>query len=432
MPTNISYMLLVLLFIIPTLFLGQFYFDAVLGKVNRRSNRYGYIIGFVILHLVYYLVNMPSTLSSILAIVMILCMALSYKVQLGTIIVFTFIYVVLQTIINSMGVYLFFGGVNYSIETPYELMQTHYNRSIKLLLFSFLVMLMVSQLIRLISRRRSIVLQPRYYLLFLIVPLISIWQINVLFAYSQKNSYYVVSVLGLLFLNVFVIYMFDMLMERFRLLNQNVYLQQQMDYQDANYEKTVHTFKDIKRVIHDTNQHLLYIEECIRRQEPEAAIEHIQTTLNRVDQAYHRVNTGNLVIDALVSNTLSIGQSNGIRIDTRLRLHSPTVRIERYDLCVVLGNLLDNAIEASKHIRLADDRYISIQIHSNESTLYIHIINHSSTPNTDWSSNKPGDGYHGLGLTNISRLCEKYGGHMTIENHNNRVENMVVLPFYEE
>ncbi|ANF98739.1 histidine kinase [Paenibacillus bovis] len=427
-----GYMLLVLLFIVPTLLLGQFYFDAVLGKVNRRPNRLGYIIGFVILHLIYYLVDMPATLSSLLAIVMILCLALSYRAQLGTIIVFTFIYVVLQTIINSMGVYLFFGGVDYSVDTPYRLMQSHYNRSIKLLLFSFLVMLMISQLIRLISRRHSIVLQPRYYLLFLIVPLISIWQINVLFAYSQRNSYYVISVLGLLFLNVFVIYMFDMLMERFRLLNQNVYLQQQMDYQDANYEKTVHTFKDIKRVIHDTNQHLLYIEECIRRQEPEAAIEHIQTTLNRVDQAYHRVNTGNLVIDALVSNTLSIGQSNGIRIDTRLRLHSPTVHIERYDLCVVLGNLLDNAIEASKHIRVADDRYISINIHSNESTLYIHITNHSSTPQTDWSSSKPGDGYHGLGLTNISRLCEKYGGHMTIENHNHRVESMVVLPFYEE
>ncbi|WP_046215589.1 sensor histidine kinase [Paenibacillus wulumuqiensis] len=432
MPTPISYMLLVLLFVVPMLLLGQLYFDAVLGRMNRRPNRYPYIIVFVVLHLIYYLVNMPSALSSLLAIVMILSLALSYRVQLGTLLVFTFIYVVLQTIVNSMGVHLFFGGIDYSIETPYQLMQSQYTRSIKLLLFSFLVMLMISQLIRLISRRRSIALQPRYYLLFLIVPVISIWQINVLFAYSQQNSYYVISVLGLLFLNVFVIYMFDMLMERFRLLNQNVYLQQQMDYQDANYEKTVHTFKDIKRIIHDTNQHLIYIEECIRRQEPEAAIEHIHTTLNRVDQAYYRVNTGNLVIDALVSNTLSIGQSNGIRIDTRLRLHSPAVRIERYDLCVVLGNLLDNAIEASKQIRLADDRYISINIHSSESTLYIHITNHSSQSDIDWTSSKPGDGYHGLGLTNISRLCDKYGGHMTIESHNHRVESMVVLPFYEE
>src|SRR5690606_39043328 len=122
---------------------------------------------------------------------------------------------------------------------------------------------------------------------------------------------------------------------------------------------------------HDTNQQFLYIEECINRHELAAAREHIKVTLNKVEGAYHRVNTGNLVIDALVTNTLNIGEANGIKINTKISLYSHELNIDRYDLCVTLGNMLDNAIEASKKIKIAEDRYILIKIHSDESALFI-------------------------------------------------------------
>lgn len=202
-----------------------------------------------------------------------------------------------------------------------------------------------------------------------------------------------------------------------------------MDYQDANYEKTVHSFKSIKRIIHDTNQQLLYIEECIKRNELEAAMEHIKTTLNKVEGAYHRVNTGNLVIDALVTNTLNIGQANGIRIDTKINLYSQEVNIDRYDLCVALGNMLDNAIEASKRVKIAEDRYILIKIYSTESTLLIHILNHMENEVAYLHSQKPNAEFHGIGLTNIARICDKYGGHITIEAKYKIFNNMVLLPY---
>ncbi|MDF9761384.1 sensor histidine kinase regulating citrate/malate metabolism [Peribacillus simplex] len=206
-------------------------------------------------------------------------------------------------------------------------------------------------------------------------------------------------------------------------------MQHQMDYQDANYEKVVHSFKSIKRIIHDTNQQFLYIEECIKRNELTTALEHIKTTLNKVEGAYQRVNTGNLVIDALVTNTLSIGQANGIRIDTKINLCSQVVHIDRYDLCVVIGNMLDNAIEASKKSKVAEDRYILIKIHSTESTLLIHIMNHMENEVAHLNSQKSNPEFHGIGLTNIARICDKYGGHMTIETKHKVFHNMVLLPF---
>ncbi|WP_020433940.1 ATP-binding protein, partial [Paenibacillus riograndensis] len=233
-----------------------------------------------------------------------------------------------------------------------------------------------------------------------------------------------------LFINVMIIYIFDTIVDKFQFKHENARLEQQMDYQDANYEKTVHSFKSIKRIIHDTNQQLLYIEECIKRNEPAAALEHIRTTLNKVEGAYQRVNTGHLVIDALVTNTLNIGQANGIRIDTKLNLYSPELSIDRYDLCVVLGNMLDNAIEASKQVKIAEDRYVVITIFSNDTALFIHIVNYMEQDVAYLRSQKPNPENHGIGLTNIARICDKYGGHMTIETKQKTFHNMVMLPFW--
>jgi sensor histidine kinase regulating citrate/malate metabolism len=223
--------------------------------------------------------------------------------------------------------------------------------------------------------------------------------------------------------------MFDTMMDKFQIQQENFQLQRQMDYQDANYEKTVHSFKSIKRIIHDTNQHFLYIEECMKRGDTAAALEHIRVTLNKVEDAYHRVNTGHLVIDALVTNALNIGEANGIRIDTQLQLHSQELNIDRYDLCVVLGNMLDNALEASKKVRVAEDRYILIRIRSDAHALTIQILNHTEQNVTRLQSQKPNREFHGIGLTNISRICDKYGGNMTIETGNKTFNNMVILPF---
>jgi len=229
---------------------------------------------------------------------------------------------------------------------------------------------------------------------------------------------------------VFIVYVFDNMVEKVQLAHENAQLQRQMDYQDANYEKTVHSFKNIKSIIHDINQQFLYIDECIKQHKLDAAGDHIRLTLNKIEGAYQRVNSGNLVIDALVTNTIAMGQANGIRIDTRIGLHSQHVHIDRYDLCVVLGNMLDNAIEASKKVRHAEDRYILIAIHSTASALVIQIMNHVEERITHLKSEKANPEFHGIGLTNIARMSEKYGGHMSIENQHRTFNNMVVLPFH--
>lgn len=402
-----------------------FFFDAVFGRVTRKPHRLVHFIVFAWLAGGYLTVDLRWYASGV-ALLLIYSLADTYQVELKNKLMFTVLYGVLMSIVNSLSLFIFY-TLNSDEFRNFE--PSSFSASAKTLLLSCILMFVVIQLIRMVAKRRTYPLKPLYYLLFLFVPVFSIYQVNLLAATSEKNLHFFIWVIGLLLLNVLVIYMFDTMMEKFQIQQENFQLQRQMDYQDANYEKTVHSFKSIKRIIHDTNKQFLYIEECIKRGDPAAALEHIRVTLNKVEDAYHRVNTGNLVIDALVTNALNIGEANGIRIDTQLQLYSQHLNIDRYDLCVVLGNMLDNALEASKKVRIAEDRYILIRIRSDESALSIQILNHTEQEVPRLHSQKPNREFHGIGLTNISRICEKYGGNMAIETGSKTFNNMVILPF---
>ncbi|MCK6073535.1 ATP-binding protein [Paenibacillus silvae] len=426
---NILHLVPVIFMTLLMTFQANYYFDSVLGKTRRKSRRTIYLMVFVLLNFLYLAIRLPSVLSTALALIFIFTLAHSYRVELKLKIMFTVMYAALLTIVNIISVYVVsvIDGIDYLKEAVYG-PEAIWLFS-KVLLLGCSIMFVVIPIVHLIAKRRSFGVHYRSYLLFLIVTVITVYQINVISIYSEKNIYYIFSVLGSLFLNVFIVYVFDNIVEKAQLAHENEQLQRQMDYQDANYEKTVHSFKSIKSIIHDINQQFLYIEECVKRNELTAATEHMHVTLNAIEHAYQRVNSGNLVIDALVTNTLAVGQANGIRVDTRIQLHSQHVGIERYDLCVVLGNILDNAVEASKKVRIAEDRYMLVSIHSTASALVIQIMNHTSQPAADLKSDKTDSEFHGFGLTNISRICSKYGGHMTIEQGQGSFNNMVVLPY---
>ncbi|MDU0329936.1 MULTISPECIES: ATP-binding protein [Paenibacillus] len=402
-----------------------FFFDSVFGRAARKAQRFAHFVLFALLASVYLTLDLEWFASGV-ALLLIYSLADTYQVELKNKLMFTVLYGVLMSIVNSLSIFIFY---TLDADEFRDFEPTNFTASAKTLLLSCILMFVVIQLIRMVAKRRTYPLKPGYYLLFLFVPVFSIYQVNLLAATSEKNLHFFIWVIGLLLLNVLVIYMFDTMMDKFQIQQENFQLQRQMDYQDANYEKTVHSFKSIKRIIHDTNQHFLYIEECMKRGDTAAALEHIRVTLNKVEDAYHRVNTGHLVIDALVTNALNIGEANGIRIDTQLQLHSQELNIDRYDLCVVLGNMLDNALEASKKVRVAEDRYILIRIRSDEHALTIQILNHTEQNVTRLQSQKPNREFHGIGLTNISRICDKYGGNMTIETGNKTFNNMVILPF---
>lgn len=211
-----------------------------------------------------------------------------------------------------------------------------------------------------------------------------------------------------------------------RLTEANSRLQQQIEAQDSSYKQIMHSFMDIKRIIHDTNKQLIYIRACIEQGQATEGAGHISRILQDIEASCRQVATGNLAVDALVSHALSLAQELEITMEHRIQLSPQAMDFDRYDLCIVLGNLLDNAMEAAKQVRKSEDRSIQLQIHANNKALVIYTSNSIGTHGRTRDAK-----LRGTGLSNVQRVADKYGGHLKTAIKKGRYETVAVLPFME-
>lgn len=239
-----------------------------------------------------------------------------------------------------------------------------------------------------------------------------------------------VAMLGILAINFIVYYLLNNIILANEIRQRQTHMETQFLFQEKKYEQTSLSFKSISGIIHDTNKHLLYLRECALQKDFEEAVRYIDIALDRLSSSYKRINTGFLVIDALVSNAMNMAESNHIRFKTDIRIDKDQIHIERYDLSVALGNLLDNAVEACMKIGLAEDRYIHVGIFTSDNALVINIVNSvlSGSLKKELSTEKPDKVRHGYGLGNVERIAEKYGGSFVTEKGGSAFEATIVLP----
>ena len=102
------------------------------------------------------------------------------------------------------------------------------------------------------------------------------------------------------------------------------------------------------------------------------------------------------------------------------------------DLCVMVGNLLDNAIEACDAVKEEENRFIRIYIDTLQNQLYISIMNGMAgtarRQGARFVSNKRGDRRQGFGLQQVDRIVEKYGGYLNRQTEEGVFATEIMLP----
>lgn len=298
----------------------------------------------------------------------------------------------------------------------------------KLLTFAFTVA------VTLIIKKNTQIVRFKDYLCFIVTPLISIATlITISFEFDTGEPNATVGIcfaaVGLMIINIIVYYLLENIIEVTEIREKQARMEQQFAFQEQKYEQASQSFRNISSVIHDTNKHLVYLNECIDRREFDEAKRYIGTAIEHIDKSYKRINTGFLPIDALVSNSLNIAEANNITFKSDIKIEKERICIERYDLCVALGNLLDNAVEACKKVPNPDDRIISVSIVTGDNSLVIHIVNSvERMMRDDFKTDKNDKLLHGYGISNVRAISEKYGGVFTIERRESSCEATLIFP----
>ena len=140
--------------------------------------------------------------------------------------------------------------------------------------------------------------------------------------------------------------------------------------------------------------------------------------------------TGNVMVDAILNSKLSLIQSKKIKVNAKAVVPKE-FKISEIDLCVIIGNLLDNAMEACLRQQEDDQRFIRLFIGMLKDQLYISVSNSvggdiKKSGKTYLSSK--GSETHGFGLMRIDRLAAKYDGYVNRQDEEGVFATEVMLP----
>lgn len=141
------------------------------------------------------------------------------------------------------------------------------------------------------------------------------------------------------------------------------------------------------------------------------------------------VKTGNVMVDAILNSKLSLIKSKKIPLKAKATVPAQ-IRIGEVDLCVIIGNLLDNALESCL-LGNEGEPFIRIYIGVLKGQLYISVINSAygkiSKTGKRYLSTKGSRG-HGYGLMRIDRIVSKYHGYINRQNEEGAFVTEVMLP----
>ncbi len=264
-----------------------------------------------------------------------------------------------------------------------------------------------------------------YYISIIFVPLGSI-----VIGHFTAQSLDVVSAISaaiILLINADVFYLYDTLTEMFYKKQENELIQ----FQNKAYLNQIHIMQEsqlkIRCLKHDMDNHLIKMQDLLERQKYSELNKYLSGAKQSIDTDVGIVDSGNESVDSILNYKLA--QIKSMNVDTEYEVLVPeNLSIGLFDINIVLGNLVDNAIEALKAVREDESKKLIIKINSKQGYFKIYIANtFDGIVPADGSSRKGDNFNHGLGLKSVLKTVEKYGGMLKTDTNGKMYEVSVIM-----
>ena len=168
---------------------------------------------------------------------------------------------------------------------------------------------------------------------------------------------------------------------------------------------------------HDYHNHLQSMKAYVEMGQYDKLQEYLGLLENDLDQVNQLCDSGNVNLDAILNSKISLAEKNGIRVDYKAACPA-NLTVSDIDLCALIGNLIDNAVEACEGLAAP---YIR---------LYIGVTNATKDTvrklDSEYITTKRGN--HGHGLKRINLVVEKYEGYINRQNEPGVFVTEIMLP----
>jgi signal transduction histidine kinase len=248
---------------------------------------------------------------------------------------------------------------------------------------------------------------------------------------EQANYILIWLAAGMLFILIGVFVMHEMFIrEETRNINLSSRLQR-LEMESHFFKELGAIQTDLRTWRHEYKNNLLALRALVEEGSSEKTLDYLDKISGESFQENIMLHTGNTVLDAVVSSKLMLARSAGIEVSIQA-VYPEINQIEDNDLCAIVGNLLDNAIEACERMSKTEkNRFITFSLLIKGKNLVISILN-----SYNGEIKRAGDRYltvkgnslHGIGIQYIDSIVEKYQGHVLRKYQDGVFETHVMLP----
>lgn len=201
----------------------------------------------------------------------------------------------------------------------------------------------------------------------------------------------------------------------------------------------IHHYEEVKTVYlnmrgwrHDYHNHLQSLKAYLSKKQVDEAQKYLSELEEDLDRVDSLIRSGNVMIDAILNSKLSIAMNKDI--DVTYTVTAPEiVSVSDIDLCIILANIFDNAIEACEKIDVKK-RFIRVYVNILHNQLYISLTNSAEEDLNEnqkhYISEKRGN--HGHGMKRVKLTVDKYEGYLNLKNEPGVFACEIMLPLVHE
>lgn len=247
--------------------------------------------------------------------------------------------------------------------------------------------------------------------MFVLTHIIAVILIAVQMNENNAEQLTFIAILSTILTDIFIIYM----MRKISKDNKNTLrislLELQLSEQKQMAEDAGQISKEIKKAEHDLKHHLLSVLGTLENGNTREAEEYLRTLLKEYETSIFKyVSLENSAINSVLNFKIGRCRANGI--DFKLEIESNFAGFDDTDICVLLSNLLDNAIEASQS--MPESPMITLTVTNKQNYLCILVRNRIMesvlAQNGQLKTTKRNKQNHGLGLYSVGQIVDKYEG----------------------
>ena len=207
-----------------------------------------------------------------------------------------------------------------------------------------------------------------------------------------------------------------------------------VEYQTEQSEKHLNEVRSIHKEMrgykHDFHHHLQALKGQLEAGEVERALAYIEQLDNQLMNVDTLLKTGNVSLDVILSAKIAQAKAENIAVTVKANVPD-ALTISDLELSIIIGNLLDNAIEACRTVTC--ERFIRIFISMKGNMLYFSMLNASGAKRKKtgslFATHK--DGVHGFGLRRAEAILEEHGGWVKYNSEDGAFTSEFLVPAIE-